>query len=260
VSARFRLVYLVPDPFVGARVPLGALLAGPPPRFVRAQPELGRARLPLARLALEVFPELESFDVLPEALGALLELGPVRELPDGAGERWLEALLSPPPDPEQPAPARSPQRATFGRRFFETWQVGDLVRATFRPDTDWDGRLAKLSPYGEVSHWVAGADSVLLMEPVVPRPQLAEDLRDLAKLFAAYRAALRGEEHTIRLVAYLLPGATERQREEVLSALVDAHEVIDTEDEAQRAELLQAIREQARTAQSPKQQEMFGGR
>jgi hypothetical protein len=134
------------------------------------------------------------------------------------------------------------------------------VRATFRPETDWDGRLAKLSPYGEVSHWVAGADSVLLMEPIVPRAQLTEDLRDLAKLFAAYRAALRYEEHTIRLVAYLLPGATGDQRAGVHSALVDAHEVVDTEDEAQRTAFLQAIREQARTAQSPKQQEMFAGR
>jgi hypothetical protein len=249
----YRLVYLVLDPFVGARVTLGALLEGDPPVLVRAQllPEMGRGQLALARLALEV---------LPEEVGALLELGPPRELPAGAGERWLEVLLSPPPEPEAPAPARSPYRATFGRRFFETWQVSELVRATFRPDTDWDGRLARLSPYGEVSHWVAGADSVLLMEPVVPRPQLSEDLRDLAKLFASYRAGLRGEEHTLRLVAYLLPGATEAQRAEVLSALVDAHEVVDTEDEAQRTALLQAIREHARTAQSPKQQEMFRGR
>ena len=59
---RLRLVWLVPDPFVGARLPLGALLETG--ELVRAPLE-GRTR-PLGRLALELLTADQSFELLPE--------------------------------------------------------------------------------------------------------------------------------------------------------------------------------------------------
>lgn len=254
-TVRFRLVQFVPDPFFAARVPMAALLTDGvslvsvhAPIWYSAETLGSRTRGAVLRLAQCALSEISSFDVLPQSMGPHFLLDVIRTLPHQditKAERFVrEHILSENPSSEsEVVTSRGPHRATFGRRFFETWGVDDLVCATFRPASDWEGRLARLTPYGEVSHWVAGVDSVLLMEPVVARPQISFDLRDLAKLFAAYRFALHSEEHhNIRFIAYLLPGVSAAHKEEVARVLADAHQIVDTEDEKQRDALLQEIR------------------
>lgn len=260
MSPSYRIVQFVPDPFSGARTPVAALVTdGDALRVVRSPhlpgPEClgGARRAALVRLIVDALLESAVFDRLPASVGPQAVLDPVRNVPVAgldAAERWvLEHAL---PHPEKVAKGettggRAPHRATLGKRFFETWRVAEYVRATFKPASDFDGRLARMSAYGEVSHWVEGPASVLLMEPIAPRRhQFADDLRDVARLFASYRFALHQEPPTAdlaRLVAYLLPGGSDEQRADVAAGLPAAHEVVDTEDVSQRARFLEIIRD-----------------
>lgn len=141
--------------------------------------------------------------------------------------------------------SRSPNRRSYGEGFFRTWQVLRYVRPIFRPATDFGGRLAGLSPYGEFSHWVGGASSVMLMEPVVPsRSQHPRDLRELARLFASARFALGDATPSLaKLVAFVLPGGSDSLRADAVDSLSAAHEVVDVEDDAQRRRLIEQVRE-----------------
>lgn len=257
MSASYRLVHFTPDPFTGARLPLGAVV-------VARNGDVRVAKvnhLPLACLgdrALQIAAQrlharldgIGSAEVLPPAFGPHATLGEVVAVPDGVPDPlgWVDALLNPPRSRERrAAEPRGAQRSSFGYRFFETWRVARYVRKTFRPGTDWEGWLGThAAGLPELSHWVSGTDEVLLMEPLVPsRVRFEADLKDIAQRIGAYRYAIEQAENGRkgRLIAYVTAGGHPDQRVEARETLAPfAHEVVDTDDDAARERFVATIR------------------
>lgn len=255
--ATYRLIHFTPDPFTGARFPLGAVVVDGAGAVRVAKVE----HLPLAclgdrSLAVAVrrlhgrLDSISAANQLPSVFGPTTTLAEPAPVPSGVADphAWVEAMLNPP----RPASRKEPvpqgaHRASLGFRFFETWQVARYVRKTFRPDSDggrWLDRHAAGLPV--LSHWVEGRDEVLLMEPVVPtRPQFEQDVQDLAVKLCAYRYALEQAEdgHRGALVVYLTAGGHPDQRAEAQATLAPfAHTVVDTDDAAQRTSFVERIR------------------
>lgn len=262
----YRTVQFVPDPYSGARVPVAALVSdGEAVRVVRsaqlpgAQCLGGPRRAALVRMVMEALHDVSGFDRLPHSVGARAILDGAREVPVSdldAAERWVRDHILPNPEKvgrEEPASTRAPNRATLGRRFLESCGVSEYVHATFRPESDFGGRLTRLSAYGEISHWVAGSDSLLLMEPIVPRrAQFREDVREITRVFGSYRFALgesTPEANLARFAAYLLPGGSDEQKADVVARLPAAHFVVDTENDVQRRDFIALVRDLGRTAE-----------
>lgn len=270
MNASYRIVQFVPDPFSGWRVPVAALVkVGEAVRVVPSPVTPGPAclggtpRAALFRMISEALVGADNLDHLPAGVGpqAVLEkvhLAPMADL--DAAARWVAEFVLPQPVARERSDAArhpAPARRMHGARFFETWQVAEYVAPTFKPDTDWGGRLKGLGAYGSVSHWVGGRDDVLLLEPIVPtRHQFAGDLSEVARLFGAYRFALgqAAEASTeaapgkspATLIAYVLSGSDERKADAV-SGLKAAHHVIDTDNPGDRARFLGMIRDVGRS-------------
>lgn len=257
MSASYRLVLFAPDPFTGARFPLGAVVVGR-----KGEVRVAKANhLPLACLGdrgLQIAVQrlharldgIGSAEALPPAFGPYATLGELVVVPDGVPDPlgWVDALLNPARAREaRAAEPRGAQRSSLGYRFFETWRVARYVRKTFRPGTDWEGWLSKhAAGLPELSHWVAGSDEVLLMEPVVPsRPRFEADLREIAQRIGAYRYAVEHAENGRkgRLVAYVTAGGPPELREEARATLAPfAHQVVDTDDDGARERFVATIR------------------
>lgn len=259
-TAFYRLIQVTPDPFLGAEVPVGAVVQ-------LGQNELTvvkRAALPSSvclgseRLALAVeslmdrLAGVSSFDALPAMFGPLTVLSEPRPIPARVDDpaAWVSMLLSPGPATASSSRSRRPQRSTQGYAFFQTWRVARHVKKTFRPLEDGDGWLARSGgALDAVSHWVDGEDRLLLMEPIVPsRRASIKDVKTVAQRFAAYRVAFERAtgEMSGRLVAYVTAGGGADQRAALMGGLEGyAHQVVDTTDPGARAEFLAEIKEYA---------------
>ncbi len=257
MTARYRLVHYIPDPFTGARMPLGAVVQGVDGavRVVRVE------HLPLGcipdrteQLALlQISAMLDSIDQpdrLPRSFGPDTTLSAAQAVPAGVADplSWVSNLLNPPrKSADKPAAVRGPTRASYGYGFFRTWAVAHLVRKGFNPVTDAGGWLRNHTTLQEMSHWVDGTNRVLLMEPVVPtRPHFAEELRDVVKRLAVYKPVL-GRTSAGRqgeLIAYVTAGGPEARRAEAMEQLATyADQVVDVDDDTARAAFLHRIRE-----------------
>jgi hypothetical protein len=255
VTATYRLVHFSPDPFTGARFPLGAIVVADgavhvaKSSFAPSAECLGDPRLAVVVQRLQArLDTVVSGDALPDAFGPYTTLAAPSPIPEAAADplAWVETLLNPVRQPAHAAPPRSQHRATLGFRLFEVWNVARYVRKTFHPATDWGGRLspfaASLAP---VSHWVASGDEALLMEPVLPqRARLDADIREVAQRLAAYRYALDRSEvgQNARVVVFVPSGGTSALRSSIHEGLAPvAHEVVDTDDDGQRTSFLDEI-------------------
>lgn len=257
MSARYRLVHFVPDPFLGGRVPVAALVEQDGAVSVARLPHLpgpaclgGQAAWSLVQIVLDDLAETTRFDHPPDCLGPQALFDKVRLVPAGVvdAKNWVEATLAAhteAPHPEAPEQPHRPHRSTWGYRFFQTHKVDRFVRKTFRPGEDAGGFLQGASMLGPISHFVAGAAEVLLMEPIVPRrPNWEDDVRGVAKTFAAYKTALRQERGARRasLAAYVLAGGQERARKAIFRDLARwADLVVDTASDGPRARFLEHI-------------------
>lgn len=257
MTASYRLVHFTPDPFTGARWPLGALVVDRTGAVRIAKVN----QLPLAsfgdramQLAVQRLQGrldgVRRADALPPVFGPYATLSEAVAVPDAVDDPmgWVDALLNParPQEPRAATPRRT-QRAAFGFRFFETWRVARYVRKTFRPHTDGGARLGKhAAGLPELSHWVGGAAELLLMEPVVPsRPQFEADLKCVAQRIGAYRYAIEGAESArgTRVLAYVTAGGHPDQRAAARETLAPfAHAVIDTDDASARDDFVATIR------------------
>lgn len=254
--ATYRLIQFTPDPFTGARFPLGAVVRqGDAVRVATVERLPSAACLGGRSLALVVqrlHARLDSLeaDALPSSFGPYASLSEPREVPAGVPDAlaWVQSMLSPPrPQAAPPATPRGAQRATLGYRFFETWHVAAYVRRTFQPASDWDGWLGRhAAALQQISHWVPGTSTVLLMEPIVPtRPQFDKDLHDVAQRLAAYRFALNEATDGRRgaLVAYVTAGGPPDRRAQAREALAPiAHQVVDTDDATARTAFIERIK------------------
>jgi hypothetical protein len=258
MSAFFQLIHFTPDPFTGQRFPLGAIVAeaGGKVRVAKVE-RLPSAACPGDRsLAVTVrrlharLDAIQSTEKLPAVFGPYATLSGPQAIPSGVQDAlsWVQELLEPKsPAAPKPATPRGAQRSTYGYRFFETFQVTCFVRKTFRPASDWGGWFRRhAAGLQQVTHWVAGEQTILLMEPIVPaRRQFDQDLREIATRFGAYRYALESADNgrECRLAAYVTAGGHPDQRAAARETLGPfAHLVVDTTDDRARDRFLSDIR------------------
>lgn len=256
MSARFRIVQYVPDPFSGTRFTIGALVqSGGRVELARA-PWLpgpgcigGRKAWATMQLILDTLSTPGRFDIASGELSALAQFSEEIAIPAGVTDAraWLEARLLPQKpgreqDLKETAPHR-PRRETTGYRFFEQWSVAGFVKRKYAPSF-----LPATHPKAaaSVSHFVSGRDQLLLMEPVVgTRAALEDDLQAISQEFLAFRELFRQSRPPRQepvFIAYVLTGghtAAVGEAHRVLSRAADV--VVNVDDPAQRTPFLKRI-------------------
>ena len=254
MTARYQIVYFEPDPFSGARVPIGALVES------RRGVQLITGYLPgsrclggdqavaVVRLALDALRRNQKLGERSMALGPQVDFAAARPVPEGVSDpaAWVADHVLPQRPPKEGASDRAPAvapRQQAGYRFFETWHVAQWVKKKYRPkpQADWD--RTDLLP--DVSHYVAGASRLLLMEPLVTtREAFESDLEQVNQTFLAWR----GLENYVQLpqdpmlVTYVHGGSVDRVRE-ARGALRQVDRVFDVTEPGDRGEFLRLIEE-----------------
>jgi hypothetical protein len=248
-AGEYRVIYFSPDPFLGARIPVAALLrTDDGVKAVVPKAAIETAADPnatfLLRLGLRNLSGGRDIDILPPSLGPHFSLAAhVRDVPAKVDrpDLWLEKQLS---TPGGTGIKRGLRVATEGRRFLEHWGVADKVQNSFAPSPQllarYVGRLE------HITHYVLGRQ-LLLMEPIPARPTKQKVL-EVNTRFGAYRHALDAEKSAIEwsLVSYVLPGkADAAQRREVAAKISFADAVIDAANEGECHALVERIRKAA---------------
>jgi hypothetical protein len=254
VTTSYKLVHYLPDPYTGWRVPVAAVVYdGRSVALVRAPtiPDAvamgGATAGATLSLVMEGLADVSRFDSLPSSIGPHAVLGDARFIPAGTEDPvvWLAEHLLPraAKDNHETTTPKSHHRATYGKRFFETWKVEGWVETRpFHPGRDWNAWLGEDRNLKPVSHWVGGRSKLLLMEPIVPTSRDVEkSLSEVSTLFSAYRFQMQEhKEDRATLIAYVLPTRFGGTR---VPPIEGAHKVIYTEDTSQRHEFLELIRE-----------------
>jgi hypothetical protein len=232
MTARYRIVHFVPDPFLGGRVPIAALLEDHGRVTVVRVPHLpgpqclgSRARAHTVQLLLADLETVASLDTRPVVAGpqALFDL-PV-PVPAGIGDpaAWLAALLAATtPAPNTPPQHRAPPRTTVGYRFFEQFKVAKFVERGFELRGN-DARFRPAeAPLRPISHFVDGARKILLLEPiVVDHANVGDEVREVATSFGAYKHLLSEERQSdqAQFIAYVLHARTGKEFDGVVKKL-----------------------------------------
>lgn len=261
MSAEFRVVHYLTNPFLGGRIPVAALVrVGGSVRLVRAQHLPGTEclggpkHLAALRMILENLDVSPDFDRLPQSAGpfaVMTERLPVpAEISDP--EKWVRCHILPTALPDV-SRTREPNRSTFGYEFFRRKQVHRYVKKRFNPREHWSSLFGeeKFAISTEMStdpiaHWVEGAADVLLMEPLLPnRSSFSRELHGVARNFSAYRYHLDRSRTTksISLVVYILRSSSRERREQAMLSLQDtAHRVVDLSSPEEEKGFLHDIR------------------
>jgi hypothetical protein len=254
MSARFRVVHFVPDPILGARVPIGAFVRDGGAVFVaraRFVPDAlcvgGSASAAVLRELLRDLERLAAAPSPTDAFGPHVFVDAERPMPDGVREpvRWLEAYLLPSAGTIEPT-RRTPPRASAGMNFFQVHHAARYVGVHFEPRRNAKGWIVgETEGLQTITHWVAGFDSALLLEPLVlGRTTIDKDIREIASRFIGYRWARERKRivRETRLVAYVVGGAVGAARQEAIERLRDtADDVVDTSEPAARTSFLSDI-------------------
>jgi hypothetical protein len=266
MTATYRLVHFVPDPFVESRVPIAALVThNGSLSVVRAKsvPSArclgGNRQAAVVQMMLEDLSHAGAGARLPSTLGPQAVLGDERAVPPAVADplQWVARLVQHTSDDDPKDTAyRGPHRATQGYRFFQTYGVSQFVRKSFDAALHANGHLARAKRFGNVSHYVEGSSDLLLMEPIVTtRDNLETELSDVATLFGAYRSVIQQQQNAPKkpqLVAYVLDGGSAEARMHAMMELRDhADRVVDTANEPARAALIGQIKSIAATDPGP---------
>lgn len=255
MSARFRIIHYVPDPFSGARVPIAALVEDKEKRVrVERSPFLpgphcvgGRAASSIITMTLDDLRWATSFDVLPPTLGPDIHLDRARPIPESVDDpaQWVvDHVLPKRPVLAEDQPERAPaaqRRQSKGMRFFETWKVATYV------ETDYSGVELGIPAdvAHRISHYVKGKERLLLMEPVIgAREDFSDELRHVSNAFLAWRKLLEnhGARREPQFIAYVLEGRygeSAHAREKLVEA---GAEVIDVDIPSERSRFLETIK------------------
>ena len=242
MTAQYRIVHFVPQPFLGAKIPVAALVRhGGATRVVAADRQLdadsvgGVAQAATLRMLLRAL-EGASFDDLPATAGPHAVLDEPRAIPDSVDPlAWVSAFVLPARERGTRRTQR-PRWSQYGLEFFRRHDVERHVQKRYSPqrypDVVPELRGARLQP---ISQWVKGREAMLLMEPIVPADtRLDQALQDIATTFSAYRFHL--PQHVAAfLIVYVLPGAPERLRARVREELeASAHQVVELDLDNER--------------------------
>ena len=257
MTAKYRVVHFVPDPYNGTRIPVAAIVAGAQgvslasASLLPGAACLGRPALHATmRMVLESLYSINNLNALPVAVGPHAVLDVERDIPGEVTDpvAWVEAYVLPTTQHDRPVrQVRNAKRATEGFRFFEMWKVSKFVHPQFQPELlQIGGTPAPMArKLGPVSHWVGGPETgLMLMEPLIPsRHSYQEDVATVFRRFAGYRAFLNrgdvlpGTREGTKLCVYVLPGGDVASRGVALSAFEEVQAaIVDTNDDsAQRA-------------------------
>jgi hypothetical protein len=261
MSARYRLVHYVADPAVDGRVPIAALVDVQGRIAVVRVPHIpgpkclgGQERSAVVQMILEDLADAETFAELPPSVGPHAVLGTERNVPGQVGDpvTWVERLVAGSVETTSEAEHhRSPSRGRYGYQFFETYNVASYVKKTFDPGRDANGFLMQARPLGEVTHFVDGQRTTLLMEPILATRQ--SDVSKVARLFGAYRSVMTAEQRKrATLIVYVLSSGTRSRREDAIATLRDfADQVVDTAADSARASFLARIRDVGKSKAEP---------
>lgn len=258
MTAQYRIVHFVPEPFLGTRIPVAALVRRE--RTLCVVIAEGRmdadclgsvAHAAALRMLLRTLGDA-SFEDLPATAGPHALLDEARAVPDDVDPvDWVRSFVLP-RHQRLDRKGKRPRWSQYGLEFFRRHQVESYVRKRYSPQLHPDVipalRGTRLPP---VSHWVKGRDALLLMEPIVPADtRLEHELLNIATAFSAYRFQLR--EAPASLVAYVLPGAPPQLRERVRKELeTSANLVVDLDSDASRDDFLRRIRAVGETSTGP---------
>lgn len=254
MTARFRIVHFLPDPFSGMRVPVAALVQGAGGvRVVRAPHTAGPgcvgglATWHNMQGLVHGLDAVKEFDRLPMSMGPHVLLDVQREVPALVEdpESWVAKFILPQrpldPDDAREAPPPSPRRESLGYAFFRTWHVERYVLRQFKGET-----LGIQDEYaGTISHAVIGSDEFMLMEPVLGRrPDMHKQLEEISKTFLAWEKLLERMQarRKPRFVAYMFSTPQTTVREAKLFLDVAEAEVIDVEIPNERDRFISDIR------------------
>ncbi len=254
MTARFRLVHFVPDPFSGMRVPVAALVQqGSSVRVVRAPHTAGPgcvgglATWHNMQGLLRGLESVEQFDQLPFNLGPHAVLGGQLDVPEQVNDplSWVTKFILPQrplaADDMRESALPSPRRDSVGQLFFQTWRVEQFVERRFKGE-----KLGLEDEYaGSITHAVLGSGELMLMEPVLGlRSDVWSQLEDISKSFLAWEKLLERKRarRKPRFVAFMFssPRATVREAKSFLG--VAEAEVIDVEVPTERDRFVSDIR------------------
>jgi hypothetical protein len=259
VTARFRLIDFLADPFTGARFPIAAL--------VQVGREVSVARAPQAielglgystgayTTARFIVDSLEasatSIDALPVSVGPHAVLGEERLVPEGvtAPVSWIEDTLLRPSTPSiLRAAAKERVRERTGFRFLQQWNVAQFVGHPYRARSHFPKNKFGLI-LQDVSQFVRGPSHLLLMEPlVIDAGSYKRSLKHVGTVFAAWQHAFDSTRDPQRaeLVAYVLsgdrPDAVAHAKEALRGS---ADRVVDVNASTERAAFFDSIRSTA---------------
>jgi hypothetical protein len=250
IGGEYRLIYFSPDPFLGGRIPVAALMrtaqgikAVSADSLPGAQCTGGPHMAFLLRTAVQTIDDdARSIDELPPSLGPHFSLaGDVRSIPAKIAkpDEWLAKLLSA-HHAESKLGSKGITAGTEGRKLLEIWGVGDLVRNKFAPDKTMLPKFSGL--LHPVTHFVLGKH-LLLLEPISSRMQRSRVI-DINVRFGAYKQALQQEPIGVqyKFISYVLPGASLKVRDLDATSLTFADEVIDAQDVGGCKQLVREIR------------------
>jgi hypothetical protein len=140
------------------------------------------------------------------------------------------------------------RREVVGRRFFEQYKVDRWVKRKLNP-RHLGQTISRLSA-SEITHYVAGTDQLLLLEPVVAtRQDFDKNVAKVNQLFLAWRQ-LFGEApksqtpQTPRFIAYTFPFGLRDRVANVRDVLArHRFEVVDVDAPGEREGLLNSVRQ-----------------
>ena len=256
MKRHFKIVHFVPDPVAGTRVPMGAIVSRGDTRRVAVAKHLpgaeclgSRQAARLLNFLVDDFKNIGSADDVRQRMGPEVLVDDARPIPDGVEDpvAWIEAFVLPRPieaDQKKTTPRRT-SRYMEGKNFLSQHNVGQYIRRSFRPGKVFSHTDGAMKHLGKVSQYVADNQTVLLMEPLVPRrPEWEDDLTDINTTFYAYRYHVENglNGHDGELIAYILPGGSEEQRSEMKQTLKTATSFVDTTHAHQLERFINQVR------------------
>lgn len=261
MTRKFQIIYYTPDPLIGERVAIGAILRDQGMEAAIARPHLpspeclGSAdRWRTVRDLVSFLDEWRAGTHVETALGPMVEMGMDIEIPSQVHDasQWLRRTL------ESRMPSvkgavktpRSPKLTQLGRRFFENAKCSAYVADRFLPEAYEGGKLKAMRALGAVSHYVSGRSRLMLMEPLsASRDTWTHDVSAASAKLMAYASAIDETDVTLSVEAIVLDGGDGRIRSEILARLADAEvPTTDVSDARQAGKLVEDIRGTAMSA------------
>lgn len=249
MTARFRVVHFVPDPFSGGRVPIAALVdvggrvevAYAESRWEKFLP--ANARL-VARLVRKALAEGVGFDALPSSSGPHALLGEIRPIPKDVEQPvdWVRQAIFGVTEEATVQVLKLERRQSVGQRLLKEWHVAQWVKRGYRP-TEAETKYAHLLP--EISHYVQGKSGLMLMEPVIAaQPQFESQIQHVGTAFLAWQHSLEDARLSRRpeFYAYVVSNGHRDSVEEARNAFRGLAKTVDVGASAEREEFLAKIK------------------